>query len=118
MSAQRYLHRTATQLRRKDRALSEPEWMDRLLGGTSMGNLALTWQERPLLHSNLFWYDGERIFLHTAAVGKLRAILDLGPIAACFSVAEQGRLLPADTPFDFSLEYASVIVFGTARLRA
>jgi len=114
MPADRYLHRPATQIRRKDRALADPEWMDRLLAAAAFGHLALTWQDRPILHSNLYWYDGERIFLHTAGVGRLRAILDLGPAAACFTVAEYGRLLPADTPFDFSVEYASVILYGTA----
>ena len=34
----------------------------------------------------------------------------------CFSAAEMGRLLPADTALEFSVEYASVIAFGKARL--
>ena len=34
----------------------------------------------------------------------------------CFSVAEIGRLLPADTAMEFSNEYASVVAFGHARL--
>src|SRR5947209_8080811 len=96
MSSQRYLHRPATQLRRKDRALADTEWMDRLLATEAFGHLALTWQGQPMLHSNLFWYDGKSIFMHTAGVGKLRAILDLGATPACFTVAEQGRILPAD----------------------
>jgi nitroimidazol reductase NimA-like FMN-containing flavoprotein (pyridoxamine 5'-phosphate oxidase superfamily) len=32
----------------------------------------------------------------------------------CFSVYEMGRLLPASTALEFSVEYASVVVFGTA----
>ncbi|MFX0144023.1 MAG: pyridoxamine 5'-phosphate oxidase family protein, partial [Candidatus Hodarchaeota archaeon] len=34
----------------------------------------------------------------------------------CFCVAEMGKLLPADTAIEFSTEYASVIVFGEARV--
>jgi len=34
----------------------------------------------------------------------------------CFTVAELGRLLPADTAMEFSNEFASVVVFGQARL--
>ncbi len=34
----------------------------------------------------------------------------------CFSAAEMGRLLPADTAGEFSVEYASVVAFGTAAL--
>lgn len=51
--------------------------------------------------------------MHTARVGRTRANLDHEE-RVCFSVFEMGRLLPADIAFDFSLEYASVVVFGTA----
>jgi nitroimidazol reductase NimA-like FMN-containing flavoprotein (pyridoxamine 5'-phosphate oxidase superfamily) len=116
MSGSRYLERPVTQLRRKDRGLDDEAWMDRLLATAAFGHLAIAWQGQPLLHGNLYWYDGERAFWHTAAVGKLRAVLDLGETPACFSVAEHGRMLPADTPFEFSTEYASVLLYGTVRV--
>jgi nitroimidazol reductase NimA-like FMN-containing flavoprotein (pyridoxamine 5'-phosphate oxidase superfamily) len=73
------------------------------------------WEGQPLIHSNLFWYDGARIYWHTAPVGKLRAVLDQGAQRGCFTVTEHGRILPAQTPFDFSTEYASVVCYGTVR---
>jgi nitroimidazol reductase NimA-like FMN-containing flavoprotein (pyridoxamine 5'-phosphate oxidase superfamily) len=116
--ASRYLDRPRTRVRRKDRRLDEIDWQDRLLAAAPVGHLAVAWEGQPHLHSNLYWCDGRAVFMHTAGVGKLRAILDRGPLPACFTVTEMGRILPAGTPFDFSTEYASVILYGTAEALA
>jgi nitroimidazol reductase NimA-like FMN-containing flavoprotein (pyridoxamine 5'-phosphate oxidase superfamily) len=116
--AARYLDRPLDQVRRRDRALTEPEWQDRFLATAPLGHLALCWEGQPLIHSNIFWYDAGLIYVHTAAVGKLRAVLEHreGGLPACFTVTEYGRILPAGTPLDFSTEYASVIAYGPLRL--
>lgn len=111
-----YLERPLTQVRRRDRILAEDEWIDRFLATAAVGHVALCHEGQPLVHSNLFWYDGQRVYWHTAPVGKLRAVLDAGETPACFTVTEHGRILPADTPLDFSTEYASVVLYGRARL--
>lgn len=114
---QRYLERPVTQVRRKDRLLAEEAWMDRFLTMSALGHLAITHDGQPLLHSNYYWFDGERIYWHTAQVGKLRAVLEaMGTARACFTVTELGRVLPAGTPFDFSTEYASVVLYGSVRV--
>jgi hypothetical protein len=115
---QRYLERPLTQVRRKDRVLTDEEWMDRFLTMSAVGHLAVVYEDQPLLHSNFFWCDGTRVYWHTAQVGKLRAVLETGVARACFTVTEFGRVLPAGTPFDFSTEYASVVCYGTVRIVA
>src|SRR4051794_35582435 len=90
----------------------DDEWMDRLLAMSAVGHLAIVHEGQPLLHSNFFWFDGTHIYWHTAQVGKLRAVLETGVARACFTVTEFGRVLPAGTPFDFSTEYASVVLYG------
>jgi nitroimidazol reductase NimA-like FMN-containing flavoprotein (pyridoxamine 5'-phosphate oxidase superfamily) len=118
MSSIDYLRRPRTLVRRRDRGLTDDAWIDRFLSVAPVGHVAIAWEGEPLLNSNLFWFDGDRrIYWHTAGVGKFRATLDVaGSIRACFSIMEMGRLLPANTPFDFSTEYASVQAYGTARL--
>src|SRR5918911_2672229 len=118
MSSIDYLRRPRTLVRRRDRGLTDDAWIDRFLSVAPVGHVAIAWEGEPLLNSNLFWFDGDRrIYWHTAGVGKFRAVLDaLGSARACFSITEQGRLLPASTPLDFSTEYASVQVYGTARV--
>jgi len=113
-----YLTRPVTQLRRKDRALTESEWMDRLLALAPVGHLAVVWDGQPMLHSNYFWYETNRVYWHTAGTGRLRAMFDAGASGACFTVTEFGRILPADTPFDFSTEYASVVLYGPVQVVA
>ena len=110
---QRYLEKPLTQIRRKDRVLADEEWMDRMLAMSALGHLAVVWEAQPLVHSNYFWFDGTHVYWHTAQVGKLRAVLETGVTRACFTVTEFGRVLPAGTPFDFSTEYASVVLYGT-----
>jgi len=108
-----YLDRPLGQVRRKDRQLTDTDWIERFLVRASFGQLAVAHEGQPMIHMNLFWYDGQSIWFHTAPVGKLRAVVEAGAARACFSVAEIGRILPAGTPFDFSTEYASVICYGT-----
>lgn len=107
-----YLDRPLTQVRRKDRQLEDPAWMDRFLERAAFGHCAVCHEGQPFINSNLFWYDGTAIWLHTAPVGRFRAVVEAGSHQVCFTVAEHGRILPADTPMEFSTEYAGVQVYG------
>lgn len=108
--------RAVAPVRRRDRAFAEPAWLGRRLATAALGQVALTWRRRPLLHTTLFWYDGAAIYWHSAAAGTLGSVLARGARRAVFTVAELGRILPAATPFAFSAEYASVVCQGTARV--
>ena len=102
-------------VRRQDRAVTDEAWIRTLLHRAPLGYLATVRDEQPFLNSNLFVYDeaAQVIYMHTAKVGRTQA-----NVAAdgrfCFTVTEIGRLLPADVALEFSVEYASVVVFGTA----
>jgi uncharacterized protein len=104
-----------TQARRSDRAVNDEAWIKALLQRAPIGILATVYDGQPFLNSNLFVYDEAEhaIYMHTARLGRTRANL-ASDERICFSVYEMGRLLPADTALEFSVEYASVVVFGTA----
>jgi nitroimidazol reductase NimA-like FMN-containing flavoprotein (pyridoxamine 5'-phosphate oxidase superfamily) len=106
-----------TRPRRSDRALEDDRAIEALLHRLPVGFVALTDGDQPYINSNLFWFDAaaRRIYFHTAGVGRTRGIVERNP-RVCFSTAEIGRLLPADTALEFSTEYASVVVFGRARI--
>ena len=55
------------------------------------------------------------IYLHTAKYGHTKDIISENN-KICFSVSAMGRILPADTALEFSVEYASVLVFGEATI--
>lgn len=104
-----------TKIRRSDRAINDDIWIKALLQQAPIGVLATVHDGQPFLNSNIFIYDETEhaIYLHTARVGRTRANIEIDT-RVCFSVYEMGRLLPADTALKFSVEYASVVVFGTA----
>ena len=106
-----------THVRRQDRAVTDEAWIRTFLHRAAVGTLATVYEERPFLNTNLFVYDepAHAIYLHTARKGRTRSNIEAGgPI--CFTISEMGRLLPAKEALEFSVEYASVMVFGTAEL--
>lgn len=106
-----------TQVRRSDRAVEDEAWIRTLLHRAPIGTLATVHEGQPFINANLFVYDEVThvIYMHTARVGRTRANLE-GEEKVCFSVSEMGRLLPADTALEFSVEYAGVVVFGHAAI--
>lgn len=113
---------------RRDRA-TDDGWIRAWLEEAGFGVLATVGAERPFLNPNLFVYDGEAhaIYLHTARAGRTRRNVDEAGLAgrggsgeggapATFAAAGMGRLLPADTALEFSVEYASAICFGRVRV--
>ncbi|MCA9875795.1 MAG: pyridoxamine 5'-phosphate oxidase family protein [Anaerolineales bacterium] len=104
-------------VRRQDRAVTDEAWIRALLHRAPVGYLATVRDDQPFINSNLFVYDeaAHILYMHTARLGRTQA-----NVAAdgrfCFTVTEMGRLLPADEALEFSVEYASVVVFGTAVL--
>jgi uncharacterized protein len=104
-----------TKARRSDRVVDDEAWIKAFLQRAPVGTLATTYDGQPFLNSNIFVYDetDHVIYFHTARMGRTRANIDVYD-RVCFSVYEMGRLLPADTALEFSVEYASVVVFGRA----
>ena len=103
------------QPRRRDRGIDDDGWIEDLLQRVAVGTLATTGERGPALNPNLFVYDSDQrvLYLHTAKKGRTRSNLERHPRVA-FSVAEMGRLLPAEHAVNFSVEFASVIVEGRA----
>ena len=104
-----------TDVRRRDRG-KDDLWIRGFLEQTPFGVLATVAEGRPFLNSNIFYYDagGHRIYLHTARTGRTPGNVAAGG-AATFTAAVMGRLLPAETALEFSVEYAAVVVFGVMR---
>lgn len=102
-----------TTMRRRDRAVHDEAWIKTMLHTAATGVMATVAEEQPFLNANIFVYDEARdaIYLHTARYGRTRDTVE-GHERVAFTVMEMGRLLPADTALEFSVEYASVMVFG------
>lgn len=102
--------------RRRDRAISDPRWIEAFLRVARFGVLGGCADARPHLNPNLFVYDAERreLYFHTARTGATASLVDRQPEMA-FCAMRAGRVLPAPNALDFSIEYASVVVRGRVR---
>ena len=104
-----------TAMRRTDRAITDDAEIADLLRQADICRIATTLNDQPFISANTFWYDGERIFFHTATQGRTLTNIGQNP-RVCLEVDWVGRWLPATTALEFSVEYTGVVVFGRARL--
>lgn len=127
MNSQSYTH-----VRRQDRAVDDEGWITAFLQRAPVGILATASDGQPFINSNLFVYDpaAHAVYLHTARTGRTRANIEAGSVGpsaelhtdqpelakVCFHVYEMGRLLPADTALEFSVEYGGVTIFGRGQV--
>jgi nitroimidazol reductase NimA-like FMN-containing flavoprotein (pyridoxamine 5'-phosphate oxidase superfamily) len=108
-----YTSRPRATVRRSDRAINDEAWIRRYLHRAAYGALATVHDGQPFINTNLFVFDetAHALYMHTARIGRTQANVEADG-RVCFSVSEMGRLLPADTALEFSVEYAGVTVFG------
>ncbi|MFO7925999.1 MAG: pyridoxamine 5'-phosphate oxidase family protein [Halobacteriota archaeon] len=107
------------EVRFSPRAVDDDEWIETFLTREPMGVVGLVDEGTPYLVNQLFVYDSSKhaIFLHGANTGKTKTLVQRGDSTpACFTASRMGRLLPAEMPVDFDVEYASVVAFGSIRL--
>jgi nitroimidazol reductase NimA-like FMN-containing flavoprotein (pyridoxamine 5'-phosphate oxidase superfamily) len=102
-------------MRRTDRAITDDAEIAELLRQADICRIATSVDDQPFISANTFWYDGERIFFHTATEGRTLSNVERNP-RVCLEVDWVGRWLPAKTALEFSVEYTGVVVFGRARL--
>ena len=89
----------------------------RILATAQIGHIATAWDGQPFLNPTTFWYDAanHRIIFHSNVVGRMRANAEHDE-RVCFSASTFGKLLPSNVALEFSLQYESVVAFGTLRV--
>jgi len=95
----------------------DDEWVRAFLRVAQIGRVATAWDDQPFVTPTTFWYDeaNQRIIFHSNLVGRVRANLERNP-KICLEASEMGHLLPSNVALEFSLQYRSVMVFGTVRM--
>ena len=103
-------------IRRKEKS-KDDDWIRSFLHRGEMGTMATAVGEQPFLVTRNYAYDEDRhvIYLHGAVKGRTFENVKANP-RVCFSVSEMGRLLPDTKAQEFGVEYAGVVVFGTATI--
>lgn len=102
-------------MRREERQISDRKEIDAIIHASRVCRLAMAMDNNPYLVPLSFGYDGEAIYLHTAAAGKKIKFFETNP-HVCFEF-EQGVQLRAHDrqACKFSFTYESVIGHGLIR---
>jgi nitroimidazol reductase NimA-like FMN-containing flavoprotein (pyridoxamine 5'-phosphate oxidase superfamily) len=95
----------------------DEEWIRGFLRAAKVGHIASAQDGQPFINPTTFWFDEEhhQIVFHSNLAGRIRSNIESNP-QVCFEASELGKMLPANVALEFSLQFRSVIVFGTARL--
>ncbi|GAB4446952.1 MAG: 5-nitroimidazole antibiotic resistance protein NimA [Anaerolineales bacterium] len=112
-----YTKARPTAFQRLPKYKREDDWIRAFLRTAQVGHIASSRDGQPFITPSIFWFDEEnrRIIFHSNVSGRIRSNLESNP-KVCFEASEMGRLLPSNVALEFSLQYRSVIVFGTVRL--
>ena len=112
-----YTNHPPTAYQRLPEYKRDDDWVRAFLHAAKVGHIASSLNGQPFLTPSTFWFDEEnhQIIFHSNVTGRIRSNLESNP-QVCFEASELGKLLPSNVALEFSLQYRSVVVFGTVRL--
>jgi len=112
-----YSNQVPTAFQRLPEYKRDENWIREFLRTAKMGHIASARAGQPFLNPSAFWFDEEQhqIIFHSNLAGRIRSNIEADP-NVCFEACELGKLLPSNIALEFSLQFRSVTVFGTARL--
>lgn len=104
-----------TQLRRlPKRGSHDSETVNAIFDAAILAHVAFNVDGQPFVIPTLFGRDGEKLYLHGSAASRMLRHLETG-VPACVNVAVVDGLVLARSAFHHSMNYRSVVAFGTAR---
>lgn len=104
-----------TELRRRP-ARGSREWatIAEILDAGILANIGFCLDGQPFVIPTLYGRDGEMLYLHGSAASRTIRELATG-VPACVTVTILDGLVLARSAFNHSMNYRSVVAFGTAR---
>jgi nitroimidazol reductase NimA-like FMN-containing flavoprotein (pyridoxamine 5'-phosphate oxidase superfamily) len=104
-----------SQLRRlPNRGSHEPEIIHSILDAAFLAHVGFQIDGQPFVIPTLYGREGDKLYLHGATASRMLAELETG-VPACINVTLVDGLVLARSAFHHSMNYRSVIAFGTAR---
>lgn len=112
-----YTNQSPISFQRRPHLTRDDGWIRAFLKIARVGHIASSHDDQPFLNPTMFWHDEEnhQIIFHSNVAGRVRSNIEINP-KVCLEVSELGKFLPSNVALEFSLQFRSVIVFGTARL--
>lgn len=104
-----------TQLRRlPKRGSHEPQAIYEILDAGFLAHVGFNVDGQPFVIPTLYGRDGDKLYMHGSAASRMLRQLDTG-VSACANVTLVDGLVLARSAFHHSMNYRSVVAFGTAR---
>ena len=104
-----------TELRRiPDRGSRDWETIHQILDAGFLASVGFCVDGQPFVIPTLYGRDGEKLLLHGSAASRMLRQLETG-VPACVTVTLVDGLVLSRSAFDHSMNYRSVVAFGTAR---
>lgn len=112
-----YQGQSPTAFQRRPHLTKEDDWIRAFLKTASMGHIATSVDGQPFQTPVIFWFDekNNQIAFHSNIAGRIRSNLETNPKVSLVA-SDLGRMLPSNVALEFSLQYRSVIVFGSAAI--
>ena len=112
-----YKDQSPTALQRLPEYKRDDDWIRAFLREAKVGHIASARNDQPFLNPSTFWFDEEnrQIIFHSNVAGRIRSNIESNS-RVCFEAIELGKMLPSNVALEFSLQFRSVILFGTARI--
>lgn len=106
-----------TAFQRRPHLTKDDAWIRAFLKEAQVGHIATCLDGQPFLNPTTFWYDEDnhQVVFHSNIAGRIRSNIESNPKVS-MEASELGRLLPSNVALEFSLQYRSVILFGSARV--
>jgi len=112
-----YISQSPTAYQRRPHLTRDDEWIRAFLKVAQVGHIATSIDNQPFITPSTFWHDEEnhQIVFHSNVAGRIRSNIESNPKVS-LEASELGKLLPSNVALEFSLQFRSVMVFGTARI--
>ena len=112
-----YQNQSPTAFQRRPHLTKDDTWIRAFLKEAKVGHIATSSNGQPFLTPTTFWYDEEnhQIVFHSNVAGRIRSNIETNPKVS-LEASELGKMLPSNVAVEFSLQFRSVIVFGTAKV--
>lgn len=102
-------------VRRPMRGFYDKETVHRILDGALLAHIAYVMDGQPFCTPTGFWREGEHLYWHGSSASRMIRFQSPG-VPVCVTVTHMDAIVLARSGFHHSVNYRSVMAYGTARL--
>lgn len=102
-------------MRHFERQISDPVEIEGIIRSAMVCRLAMCVNDQPYIVPLCFGYQDGVLYFHSAGEGKKLDMLEANR-KVCFEFDIDQRIVKAENPCDWSMDYRSVIGFGVATI--